>query len=72
MARKSRAGQVGLAYGTAMIYFVRSRSTLHPRWWLSWHVNAVLGLFTAVHGNIGFVVWRTLMARKATRTDAAA
>lgn len=63
---------VGLAYGTAMIYFVRARSPLHPRWWLSWHMNAVLGLFTAVHGNLGFVVWRALVAPEATRTDAAA
>jgi hypothetical protein len=63
---------VGLAYGTAMIRFARSRATLHPRWWLSWHVSAVLGLFTAVHGTLGFVVWRALMAPDATRADAAA
>jgi hypothetical protein len=63
---------VGLAYGAAMIHFARSRAPLHPRWWLSWHVNAVLGLFTAVHGNLGFVVWRALMAPDATRADAAA
>lgn len=63
---------VGLAYGAAMIHFARSRSPLHPRWWLSWHVNAVLGLFTAVHGTLCFVVWRALMAPEATRADAAA
>lgn len=63
---------VGLAYGAAMIYFVRSRAPLHPRWWLSWHTSAVLGLFTAVHGTLGFVVWRALMAPDATRADAAA
>ena len=63
---------VGLAYGMAMIYFARSRSPLHPRWWLSWHVSAVLGLFTAVHGTLGFVVWRALLAPEATRADAAA
>ncbi len=63
---------VGLAFGVAMIYFAKSRSPLHPRWWLSWHVNAVLALFTAVHGTIGFVVWRALVAPDATRADAAA
>lgn len=63
---------VGLAYGAAMIHFARSRVPLHPRWWLSWHVNAVLGLFTAVHGTLGFVAWRALTAAEATRADAAA
>lgn len=63
---------VGLAYGMAMIHFAWSRAELHPRWWLSWHVNAVLGLFTAVHGNLGFVAWRALVAPDATRADAAA
>lgn len=63
---------VGLAYGVAMIHFSRSRSPLHPQWWLSWHVSAVLGLFTAVHGTLGFVVWRALVAPDATRADAAA
>jgi hypothetical protein len=62
---------VGLAYGSAMIWFARSRAPVHPRWWLSWHVNAVLGLFTAVHGNLGFVLWRTAWAPEATRGDAA-
>jgi hypothetical protein len=55
-----------------MIHFARSRSPLHPQWWLSWHVSAVLGLFTAVHGTLGFVVWRALAAPEATRVDAAA
>jgi hypothetical protein len=62
---------VGLAYGTAMIYFAWSRAPVHPRWWLSWHVNAVVGLFTAVHGNLGFVLWREWAAPEATRGDAA-
>jgi hypothetical protein len=63
---------VGLVFGAAMIHFARSRLPLHPRWWLSWHVNAVLGLFTAVHGTLGFVLWRALPAPGATRADAAA
>jgi hypothetical protein len=63
---------VGLAYGGAMIHFARSRLPLHRQWWLSWHVNGVLGLFTAVHGTLGFVVWRALVASDATRADAAA
>ena len=63
---------VGLAYGTAMIHFAWTRTPLHRQWWLAWHVNAVLGLFTAVHGTLGFVVWRALVAPDATRADAAA
>mgnify|MGYP000992548078 CR=1 FL=1 len=63
---------VGLAFGTAMLHFAWSRAPLHPQWWLAWHVNAVFGLFTAVHGTLGFVVWRTLAAPEATRADAAA
>lgn len=63
---------VGLAYGTAMIHFAWTQAPLHRQWWLAWHVNAVLGLFTAVHGTIGFVMWRTLVAPDATRADAAA
>lgn len=63
---------VGLGFGPAMIHFARSRSGLHRQWWLSWHVNAVLALFTAVHGTLLFVVWRALAAPGATRADAAA
>lgn len=63
---------VGLSFGAAMIHFAWSRAPLQPRWWLSWHVNAVLALFTAVHGTLGFVVWRALAAPEATRADAAA
>ncbi|MDP1533175.1 MAG: hypothetical protein Q8N44_17965 [Rubrivivax sp.] len=63
---------VGLAYGTAMIHFAWTHAPLHRQWWLAWHVNAVLGLFTAVHGTLGFVVWRALVAPDATRADAAA
>lgn len=63
---------VGLSFGTAMMHFARSRAPLQPRWWLSWHVNAVLALFTAVHGTLGFVLWRSLVAPDATRADAAA
>lgn len=63
---------VGLAFGPALIHFMRSPAVLHPQWWLSWHVNAVLALFTAVHGTLLFVVWRALLAPEATRADAAA
>ncbi|MBX3607657.1 MAG: hypothetical protein KF788_20420 [Piscinibacter sp.] len=63
---------VGLVFGGAMIHFARSRAALHPRWWLSWHVSAVFGLFTAVHGTLAFVVWRALVAPDTDRADAAA
>lgn len=63
---------VGLVYGAAMIHFAWSRSPLHSLWWLSWHVNAVLGLFTAVHGTLGFVIWRAVAAPDAVPADAAA
>lgn len=63
---------VGLSFGPAMIHFAWSRGSLHRDWWLSWHVNAVLALFTAVHGTLLFVIWRALAAPAATRADAAA
>lgn len=49
---------VGLAYGTAMVRFAWMRTPLLPSWWLNWHLNAVCGLFTAVHGTVLFVLWR--------------
>lgn len=63
---------VGLAYGGAMIRFAWSRAPLGPVWWLSWHLNAVCGLFTAVHGTMLFVAWRWLSDPNASRADAAA
>lgn len=41
---------IGLVYGGAMIRFAWMRATPDPRWWLGWHLNAVCGLFNAVHG----------------------
>lgn len=49
---------VGLVYGTTMIAFARHRGPLHPRWWMSWHLNAVSGLFNAVNGTFLYVVAR--------------
>lgn len=63
---------VGLAYGGAMVRFAWLRAPLHPLWWLSWHLNAVCGLFTAVHGTLLFVLWRWAFAPEVTRADAAA
>lgn len=63
---------VGLAYGGAMIHFAWTRAPVQPRWWLNWHVHAVCGLFTAVHGTLLSVLWRELVDPGATRVDAAA
>ena len=63
---------VGLAYGGAMVHFAWSRAPLRPNWWLSWHLNAVCGLFTAVHGTLMFVAWRWAIDPGAARADAAA
>ena len=49
---------VGLAYGAAMVRFAWLRAPLLPTWWLNWHLNAVCGLFTAVHGTLLGVLWR--------------
>lgn len=49
---------VGLVYGGAMIRFAWMKSTPHPRWSLIWHLNAVCGLFNAVHGTVFAVAWR--------------
>lgn len=51
---------VGLVYGLASIAAVRSRRPLAPHWWLSWHLNAVCGLFNAVNGTVLYVVAREL------------
>ncbi|MBK8015199.1 MAG: hypothetical protein IPK13_28145 [Deltaproteobacteria bacterium] len=49
---------VGVVYGIAMITFARYRGPLHPRWWMSWHLNAVTGLFNAVNGTFLYVAAR--------------
>lgn len=51
---------VGLVYGGAMIAFARHRGPFHPRWWMSWHLHAVCGLFNAVNGTFAYVVVRWL------------
>jgi uncharacterized membrane protein len=50
---------VGLVYGSAIIVFAAHRGPLHPKWWLGWHLNAVSGLFNAVHGTLLFVIYRS-------------
>lgn len=52
---------VGLAYGGAMIRFAWMRARPHPRWWLGWHLNAVSGLFNAVHGTFLATAWQRLV-----------
>lgn len=49
---------VGLVYGGAMIRFAWMKAEPHPRWSLIWHLNAVCGLFNAVHGTFLAVTWR--------------
>jgi len=49
---------VGLGYGAAMLRFAWTRRPLLPNWWLNWHLNAVCGLFTAVHGTVLYLAWR--------------
>ncbi len=49
---------VGLVFGPAMIGFTRHRGPLHPRWWLSWHLNANCALFNAVNGTFLFIAVR--------------
>ncbi len=62
---------VGLLYGAAMVRFAWMRAALHPSWWLNWHLNATCGLFTAVHGNVLFVVWRWTFEPDASRMTSA-
>jgi hypothetical protein len=52
---------IGLTYGTLMVRFAWIRQPLHPRWWLGWHLNAVCGLFNAVHGTFLVLMWRWLV-----------
>jgi len=48
---------IGLIYGPAMLRFAWLGAELHPRWWLGWHLNAVCGLFNAVHANFLAVIY---------------
>ncbi len=52
---------IGLVFGTAMIRFARERRPLHPKWWLGWHLSAVLLLSSAVHGTVLAVIWRSVV-----------
>ena len=56
---------IGLAYGGAMIRFAWMKAEPHPRWWLGWHLNAVSGLFNAIHGTILALAWRILVDSEA-------
>ena len=51
---------IGLVFGASMIRFSRMRH-VHPKWWLGWHLNAVLLLSSAVHGTLLAVLYRTLV-----------
>ncbi|MGE0798522.1 MAG: hypothetical protein AB7G13_06210 [Lautropia sp.] len=52
---------IGLVYGAAMIRFAWMRAAPQPTWWLGWHLNAVCGLFNAVHGTFLALAWRRLV-----------
>lgn len=52
---------IGLVFGGAMIRFAWVRAPLHPKWWLGWHLNAVLTLSSAVHGTLLAVIYRELV-----------
>lgn len=52
---------IGIVFGGAMIRFARLRVPLHPRWWLGWHLNAVLLLSSAVHGTLLAVLYREVV-----------
>lgn len=52
-------GEHGLVFGAAMIRFARPRVPLQPRWWLGWHLNAVLLLSSAVHGTVLAAIYRS-------------
>ncbi|MEZ4321121.1 MAG: hypothetical protein R3F61_26820 [Myxococcota bacterium] len=52
---------VGLAYGSAMWRSSRGTGAWPRGWWLCWHLDAIAGLFTAVHGTVAYVTWRELV-----------
>jgi hypothetical protein len=52
---------IGLVFGGGMLRFAHTRAPLHPRWWLGWHLNAVLLLSSAVHGTLLAVLYRSLV-----------
>ena len=51
---------IGIVFGGTMLRFV-SRPLVHPKWWLGWHLNAVLLLSSAVHGTLLAVIYRELV-----------
>ncbi|MCB9686417.1 MAG: hypothetical protein H6735_15355 [Alphaproteobacteria bacterium] len=51
---------VGLAFGSAMVRSHGKRGASNG--WLQWHLDAVCGLLTAVHGTLAYVAWRGLVA----------
>ena len=52
---------IGLVFGAAMIRFAWLRGDVQPKWWLGWHLNAVLLLSNAVHGTLLAVIYRTFV-----------
>jgi hypothetical protein len=50
---------IGLVFGGAMVRFAWLRVPLQPKWWLGWHLNAVLLLSSAVHGTLLAVIYRS-------------
>lgn len=52
---------IGLVFGSAMVRFAWMRAAPHPKWWLGWHLNAVLLLSSAVHATLLAIIYRTLV-----------
>lgn len=61
---------VGVAYGAAMMWFAWMVREPHPKWWLTWHLHAACGLFTAVHGTLLALGWRALIDPQADQAIA--
>ncbi|MCB9676825.1 MAG: hypothetical protein H6737_17050 [Alphaproteobacteria bacterium] len=62
---------VGLLYGAALVR-LGGAGPRSGTWWLGWHLDAVCGLLTAVHGTLLYVLWRGAVDPLAGRATAAA
>jgi hypothetical protein len=51
---------IGIVYGGLILHSYFLVSLPDPRWPLIWHTNAVSMLFSATHGSVSAVIWKSI------------
>ena len=51
---------IGITYGGFMLRFWFMKQPVQPRWWLTWHVGSTCFLFSATHGSVSAVIWKSM------------